>query len=442
MMCDKWSPHARYRLYTSRESYWLPFFDQSGAIETFEAEVSRRFHVKAAVCVPMARTGLLLVLKEMIRPGQTVIMSPLTIVDVVNAVLLAGGIPTFVDITRRSCSLDPELVERAIDRSTGAVLIPHLHGQAAGATTLRLICANRGVPLIEDAAQAFGAIEHGKPVGTIGNAGIYSFGFYKHLTTWRGGMVVSNDTALVERIRGQVRWMPELSRSHLLFQTARGFAVDVATWPPFFHIVTHPIVRQNIYALDRHLDPEANATRLKAVPLDHLRRMRSSQAKIGIQQLDRLESDIQDRVARASRYHESLEACSELIMPMDRNDGSNIYTYFPIQVRDRGGLLRHARRQRRDFAAQHLRNCADLDLFSEFSRLCPEARAASQELVLLPTYPRYPVSEVQKNIDVIQEWLSKYKVKGWKTKKDARSNITSASITERASPDRPTTAIR
>ena len=59
-----------------------------------------------------------------------------------------------------------------------------------------------------------------------------------------------------------------------------------------------------------------------------------------------------------------------------------------------------------------------------------------------PTYPRYPVSEVQKNIDVIQEWLSKYKVKGWKTKKDARSNITSASITERASPDRPTTAIR
>ena len=112
MMCDKWSPHARYRLYTSRESYWLPFFDQSGAIETFEAEVSRRFHVKAAVCVPMARTGLLLVLKEMIRPGQTVIMSPLTIVDVVNAVLLAGGIPTFVDITRRSCSLDPELVER------------------------------------------------------------------------------------------------------------------------------------------------------------------------------------------------------------------------------------------------------------------------------------------------------------------------------------------
>jgi|SRR6266436_6660963 len=84
-MKSSWSPHARYRLYTTGADYRSGLFDTKEGVENFEHEVCRRFNVAAAVCVPMARVGLYLVVREMIRPGQKVILSPLTIVDVVMA---------------------------------------------------------------------------------------------------------------------------------------------------------------------------------------------------------------------------------------------------------------------------------------------------------------------------------------------------------------------
>jgi perosamine synthetase len=404
-MPSRWSPHPRYRLYTNGASYISPLLGGSHSIERFETEVSRRFNVAAAVCVPMARTGLFFVLREVIRPGQKVIMSPLTIVDVVNAVLLAGGVPIFADIDRRSCAIDIDKVNSLIDRSTAALLLTHLHGETAGAHRFREICQQRGLRLIEDSAQAFGAIERGKRLGTIGDAGIYSFGFYKNLTTWRGGMVVSNDAALIERIRRHVRKSPELPKWRLLVRMLRGLAVDAATHPSVFATITQPLVRQNFGVINRQLDPESDVMRFSEMPEDHLRRMRESQARIGIRQLDRVDRDALCRIEHANRYHEGLAGWDGIITPQRCNDLSNIYTYFPIQISDRDSLLQYAQQHGRDFAAQHLRNYADLPMFAEFRLDCPNAGAAARELVLLPTYPRYPTSEVKKNIEVIREFF-------------------------------------
>ena len=400
-----WSPHPRYRLYTSLADYDSMLSNSGDAVENFEREVCRRFNVAAAVCVPMARAGLYLVLREMIRPGQKVVLSPLTIVDVVNAVLLAGGVPVFADIVRRSCAMDINAADSLIDASTGVVLITHLHGEAAGAHAFQDLCRRRGIRLIEDTAQAFGAMECGKRLGTIGDAGIYSFGFYKNLTTWRGGMVVSNDAVLVERIRKRVRKLEQLSRWNLLVRMLAAFAVDVATYPPVFAVLTHPVVRQNYRMINRQLDPEHRATRRTHIPEDHLRRMRNFQASIGIRKLDRVDHDTDCRIEHARQYHEGLDQFDRIITSRRRDDLSHVYSYFPMQIPDRDAVLRYSRERRRDFAAQHLRNCADLPVFSEFQRDCPNARAAARELVLLPTYPRYPVSEVRKNIDVINQFF-------------------------------------
>lgn len=408
-MTRRGSPHPRYRLYTTPASYIPQLTKTDNATEQFEDEICRRFNVAAAVCVPMARTGLYLTLMETIRPGHKVVMSPLTIVDVVNAVLLAGGVPVFGDICRESCALAPEKAESLLDGQTDAVLVTHLHGQTAGARVFRDICTRRGIPLIEDAAQAFGAVEDGKRLGTIGDAGIYSFGFFKHVSTWRGGMVVSNDRALIGRIRTRIQKLPQVSRRKLLAAGLSGLMVDIATWPPLFSSLTYPVVRRNMPFVNRSLDPESGASRLKTFPDDYLRPMRQWQAGLGLRQLDRLENYSRSRLAHAKEYHHGLEGLSGIIKPQQREDLSNIYTYFPIQARDRQNVLQYAQRRGRDFAAQHLRNCADLPEFRELYRDCPEARAAASELILLPTYPRYPLIEVQRNIEVLREVLR------WKT---------------------------
>lgn len=403
-MSSNWSPHARYRLYTSLASYTLLLSGSGRGTREFEDEICTRFNVAAAVCVPMARMGIFLALKEFIQPGQRVVLSPLTIVDVVNAVILAGGIPVFADIHRRTCALDIAKVEALMDPSTGAVLLTHLHGEAAGAHVFRALCEKKGVALIEDTAQAFGGMENGKRLGTIGNAGIYSFGLYKNLTVWRGGMVVSDDTALIERIRKQMRELPRLPHSRLLLQMLSGLSVDAATHPAVFATITSPVVRRGFRVIDERLDPEHGAFREANVPRHWRYRMRDSQAQLALRQLHRIDQDACCRIANAGLYHDGL-ADQPVLVPARSAGLSNVYSYFPIQLPDRAKLVRYAQAKHRDFAAQHLRNCADLTMFSEFYRDCPNARLASAELVLLPTYPRYPASEVERNIEVIQQFF-------------------------------------
>jgi perosamine synthetase len=409
----KWSPHPRYRIYTGGASYTLPLRQilrhPPDAARELENEICRRFDVSAACCVPMARTGLYFGLRELIEPGQKVILSPLTIVDVVNMVLLAGGIPVFADIRRQSCTIDPDQTEDLIDGQTGAVLITHLHGETAGAHDFRDLCNRRGVPLIEDAAQAFGAIENGSRLGAIGHLGIYSFGFYKNLNAWRGGMVVSQDYGLIARIRQRMDDLPRLPTGRLLALAVRGLLIDAVTWPPVFASVTHPILRQCIlhgmHAVHNQLDPEHGAGRLSAMPSGYLYRMAPSQQTLALKQLACVDADSRVRIAKAALYSRALAPIENLILPQWHGRDSNIYTHYPVQCREREAVLRYGMQRGRDFAAQYLRNCADLPEFREFHRDCPNARAAARELILLPTYPRYPESEIQQNIELIQQFF-------------------------------------
>ncbi len=416
-MSISWSPHPRYRLYTSSASYRLPVRSlysgkhcREDPLGTLESQICRRFGSPAALCVPMARTGLFFGLQEMIRPGQKVVMSPLTIVDVVNMVVLAGGIPTFADIDRKSCAIDPGEAESLIDANTGAVLITHLHGETAGAHVFLEICRRRGVPLIEDASQAFGAAEGSTRLGTIGDLGIYSFGFYKNVNAWRGGMLVSRDPDLIHRIRRRMEELPELEAPYWFGLSLLGLAIEIATWPPLFTTMTHPLLRcslrMGIRAVDRILDPEARAKRLRSLPERYLSAMSAAQADLVLRQLGAVDTDSAARIANAGAYHSALAGLHPLITPHPHEGLSHIFTYYPIQYSERERLLRYALSRRRDFAAQHLRNCADLPEFREFYRDCPNARAAARELILLPTYPRYPSAEIKRNVAVIQQFFS------------------------------------
>jgi dTDP-4-amino-4,6-dideoxygalactose transaminase len=338
-------------------------------------------------------------------------MSPLTIQDVVNMVIIAGGIPLFADIRRQSCAIDPDQAESLIDSRTGAVLISHLHGETAGAHMFQEICSRRGVPLIEDAAQAFGAAEGARRLGTIGDVGIFSFGFFKNVNAWRGGMLVSHDRTLISKIRRQVGELPLLPRSRLFALVLGGLVTDLLTLPPLFAGLVHPVIRYSfiheIHAVNRRMDPECRAVRLKTIPADYLHGMTALQSDLAIRQLNRVDVDSRARIAQAELYHRALAGLDDLIVPKKGEGMSHIYAYYPIQYSQRNTLLRFAMERKRDFAPQYLRNCASLETFHEFNKDCPNAETVARELILLPTYPRYPATEIQKNTEVIQEFLTR-----------------------------------
>jgi len=411
------APHPRSRICTKPKSY-LSFlgdlifgrFDKGADVEKFEKALVEKFKVSYIVCVPAARVGIHLTLKNLIKPGQGVIMSPYTVADVVNMVIAAGGRPIFADIEQQTCNIDPDKIEPLIDQNTGAVLITHLHGIAAPAHRILKICQKHNLPMIEDAAQAFGASEGGRRLGTIGEAGIYSFGMYKNINSWYGGAVVSENKALIDKIKNELSQYHYLSAKFIFKRMLKGLMTDFLTFPPLFKLLTFWIFRygflNDIAWINRRVEIELDLRRKDVVPAHYLARFTPFQARLAFSQLDRIDQENNLRVERANLYRSELQNITNLILPPGSDSNSfNIYPAFPIQYQDRKKMLKWLMLQKRDITAQHLKNCADLPAFSEFYHDCPVARKTASEVILLPTYPRYPVSEVRRNIKAIRSYF-------------------------------------
>jgi dTDP-4-amino-4,6-dideoxygalactose transaminase len=413
-------PLPRFRPYSDLGTYarvatdtLLGRTDRGDDLARFEAAVRERVGAPFAICMPQARVGIFMTLRALISPGQKVILSPYTIYDVVNMVICAGGRPVFADIDRKTCNLDPAGVEELLDEDTGAVLVTHLHGLAMDLEGLAAACRRRGVPLIEDAAQALGARVRGRAVGTFGDAGIYSFGLYKNINAFFGGMVVTPSEDLRARLAAEMARLPVQKLGLLIRRVGYGAFTEVLTWPPVFGSLTYWVFRQaylhDIESLNRRVREENNPRRKQEMAEGSLRRMRPIQARLALRGLARVESDYRTRLGFARIYHEGLSDLDELMLPPFREDGSHVYIQYPIQYADRKALVKHMMRQGCDVAVQHMRNCADLECFEEFRRECPDSRATANETIVLPTYRKYGSKDVERNIRAIRSFFGRDK---------------------------------
>src|SRR5437879_8094942 len=171
-------------------------------VEAFEKAFARDIGRKRAIAVTNGTAALhLALLAHGIGPGQEVIIPSLTFFATASTVLLCGARPVFVDIDRSSYNMDPAKVAAAITRKTAAIMPVHLYGQTAEMDPIVAAARDRGIPVIEDAAQAAGAAYHGKKTGNLGDTACFSFYATKNMTTGGGGMIVTDDARIAEKAR-------------------------------------------------------------------------------------------------------------------------------------------------------------------------------------------------------------------------------------------------
>ena len=411
-------PHPRYRIYTHFNNYWWFFkdlllgrFKKGDEVEKLERKLEEQFNVANALCIPMTRVGVYLILKKIIKPGQEVILSPYTIADVINMVICAGGIPVFCDIDQKTTNINPDKIEELINQKTGAVLVTHLHGIAAPAHQIAEICRRHNLKMIEDAAQSFGGYEKGKRLGTIGDIGIFSFGMYKNINSWYGGAIVSKDRELISQIRNDLNQFKYQSPLFIFKKILKGLANDLATHPLIFQALTYWVFRfgylHDIAWINKKVEIELDLELKKEIPLSYLSKFTPFQARLVLSQIDNIDQETDERIKKASLYREGLKEIPELVLPIEENASKFIYPVFALQYKERKNLLKYMMKHRRDVAAQHLKNCADLPAFKEFYRDCPVARKTASEVILLPSYIKYPIKEVKKNIEVIRRYFKK-----------------------------------
>jgi dTDP-4-amino-4,6-dideoxygalactose transaminase len=181
---------------------WHDDFHGGPKVREFERACEAYFGVKHALTVNSWTSGLTAAVGAIgIEPGDEVIVSPWTMSATAAAILHWNAIPVFADIERDTFNLDPAAVEASITQHTRAIMSVDIFGHPADMDGLMAVAARHGLKVISDTAQSPGAMYKGRYAGTLGHVGGYSLNYHKHIHTGEGGIVVTDDDAIADRVR-------------------------------------------------------------------------------------------------------------------------------------------------------------------------------------------------------------------------------------------------
>jgi pyridoxal phosphate-dependent aminotransferase EpsN len=188
------------------ESNWIAPLGPN--VNEFEANIAKYVGVNSAAAISSGTAGLHLALELLeVKQGDIVFCSSLTFAASANPIIYQGATPVFIDSEEDTWNMCPAALRRAFDKYEGlgkrpkAVMIVDLYGQSADMDELTEICSHYGVPIIEDSAESLGASYKNKKSGSFGKISVFSFNGNKIITTSGGGMMVSDDPALMEKAK-------------------------------------------------------------------------------------------------------------------------------------------------------------------------------------------------------------------------------------------------
>ncbi len=331
-------------------------------IREFEERFAQLCERPHAVACSNGTTALHLALAALgIGPGDEVIVPALTFVATANAVRYAGATPVFVDADPHTWNLSPEAVAIKITERTKAIIAVHLYGLPADMRALRAIGRKTKVAVVEDAAEAHGAREHGKPVGSLGDISCFSFYGNKMVTTGEGGMVLTSSARVDRRLR--------LLRDHAMSKARRYY---------------HPEIGFNY-------------------------RMTTLQAALGLAQLDRFDEILKRKRAIAAWYRKGLAGLPLDLAP-DVPGLENVHWMF-------SAVLRPEARLKRERLAAELRArgidsrpffvpLPDLPPYREPRGRYPVAERLGARGMNLPSSPLLREREVRTICDAITDLLA------------------------------------
>jgi len=263
-------------------------------IDKFESRFSKFCGRKYGIATSNGTTALQLALLVLgVGGGDEVIVPDLTFVASANAVAYTGAKPVFVDVDEETWTIAPRKILEKINRRTKAIMAVHLYGHPSDMDAIRKITRRYRINLIEDAAEAHGALYKGKIVGGLSDLGCFSFYGNKIITTGEGGMIVTNNLNLARKAR---------------FLRDHGMSRQRRYW--------HRAIGYNF-------------------------RLTNIQAAIGLAQLGKIEEVVAEKRKIAHLYNHHLKMIKGLTLPPEASWAKNVYWMYSILVNPAFGLSRN-----------------------------------------------------------------------------------------------------
>lgn len=236
-----------------------------------------------------------------IGKGDEVITTPITFVASSNCVLYCGGTPVFADIDEKTYNIDPDDIEKKITSKTKAIIAVHFAGQPCDMDRINSIAKKHNLIVIEDAAHALGAEYKGKKIGCISDMTTFSFHPVKHITTGEGGMILTNNKDLYEKLK--------LARAH-------GITKDPAC-----------------------MEKCDGGWYYEQISLGYNYRITDFQCALGISQMKKLDRFVQERRKIAKIYDEAFAGNDNIVTPYQSDDKKSAYHLYVIKIADRKNMF-------------------------------------------------------------------------------------------------------
>jgi dTDP-4-amino-4,6-dideoxygalactose transaminase len=325
-------------------------------VTSFEREFAAFCGTDHAVATANGTAALVAALHGLgIGEGDTVLTTPFSFVATANAVRLQGATPVFADVDPETLNLDPDAVEAVLEeQDVDAILAVHLYGLPADMSALADLAERHDCLLIEDAAQAHGARYDRWPVGSFGDAACFSFYPTKNMTTGEGGMVLTDEEAVADRVRR---------------------FIDHGRVGPYEHS-----------------------------EVGHNLRLTDLAAAIGRAQLDRLPGFVEARRQHAEHLAEGL-AGTRLELPPTPSDRRHAYHQFTVRLDDRDRLRAGLDDAGVDTGVYYPRPIHQQPAYAGFDAECPVAERAAERVLSLPVHPRLDEGALDRIVDATREVL-------------------------------------
>lgn len=349
-------------------------------IASFEAAYAQRLGATGAVAVASGRAGLVFLLESLNLPKGAEILCPAFGYPVVPYVVKQLGYKLrFVDCELDSLGMDPEKLAEAMTVDTRAVIVAHLYGVPCEIEKIKSITSTHGAHLIEDCAHVFSATVGGKALGTFGTAAYFSLETSKCVNTMGGGVVLSNDSALLKRIRDRAAQEKPPGLKWLWRRLTRTTFEAVATSPMIFNLLVYPALRiagAKDSALASGYDADGLTIQGK------MGRYTNYQATLGCDEILRATAQTAQRRRNAQRLKERIEdliPCQSTASAAAESD----FMLFTVRATDGQRLVRGLLQQGVDAKYHYMRDCTGL---AEDNEPCPCAALADQQVVHLPAH--------------------------------------------------------
>ncbi len=272
------------------------FLTTGPAIADFEKKVADYTGAKYAVAISNGTAALhAACFAAGIGEGDEVITTPVTFAASSNCVLYMGGTPVFADIDMKTYNICPEDIEKKITAKTKAIIPVHFTGQPCDMDKINEIAKRHKLTVIEDAAHALGAVYKGRKIGSISDMTTFSFHPVKHITTGEGGMIVTNNEKLYERLK--------LFRSHGITREEKLLLKNEGPW---------------------YYEQQA---------LGYNYRITDIQCALGCSQMNKLDMFLEKRRDIAERYNKAFAGNKNIVAPYQDESGINAYHLYVIWVK-------------------------------------------------------------------------------------------------------------